>query len=171
MQDQGHDPEVFVDETRPLLQGSRLTTWELTRRGIKTTLICDSMAGQLMRLGRIDAIITGADRIAANGDTANKIGTYSLAVLAQAHGVPFFVAAPRSTFDLSVESGDDIPIEQRAAEEITRGFGKQLAAEGVLVDNPAFDVTPADYIEAIISDGGVIRPVSRPNILNTLAIA
>lgn len=163
-QDQGKKLHVFVDETRPLLQGSRLTAWELAQRGIDATLICDSMAGQVMREGKVQAAIVGADRIAANGDTANKIGTYSVAVLAQAHGIPFYVAAPTSTFDLSIESGDQIPIEQRAAQEITHGFGKQTAPEGIGVYNPAFDVTPARLIKAIITERGVIEPVSRETI-------
>lgn len=171
MQDMGHAPRVYVDETRPLLQGSRLTAWELAQRQIDATLICDSMAGHVMRLGHIDAVITGADRIAANGDTANKIGTYSLAVLARAHGIPFLVAAPRSTFDLALESGDAIPIEQRHSEEITHSQGRRIAAEGVSVYNPAFDITPAEYIEAIITDQGIIRPVTAQNIARVLGVA
>ena len=163
-QDKGHDLHVYVDETRPLLQGARLTAWELMQRGITATLICDSMAAQVMREGRVQAVVTGADRIAANGDSANKIGTYSLAVLARAHGIPFYIAAPSSTFDLSIESGDQIPIEERDASEITHGFGRQTAPEGVQVYNPAFDVTPADYIEAIITERGIIRPVDEENI-------
>src|SRR5690606_28548415 len=151
-QDQGKQLHVFVDETRPLLQGARLTAWELTQRKIPATLICDNMAGQVMREGRVQAVVVGADRIAANGDTANKIGTYSVAVLAHAHGIPFYVAAPSTTFDLSLASGDGIPIEQRKAEEITHGFGKQTAPSGVAVYNPAFDVTPAKYIKAIITE-------------------
>jgi methylthioribose-1-phosphate isomerase len=164
-QDQGKRLHVFVDETRPLLQGSRLTAWELMQRQIPATLICDSMAGQVMREGRVQAVITGADRIAANGDAANKIGTYSLAVLAHAHNIPFYVAAPSSTFDLALPSGDGIPIEQRAADEITRGFGRQTAPEGVAVYNPAFDVTPARLITALITEHGVIQPVTREKIL------
>lgn len=163
-QDQGHDLHIYVDETRPLLQGARLTAWELMQRGISTTLICDSMAAQVMREGRVQAVVTGADRIAANGDSANKIGTYSLAVLARAHGIPFYIAAPSSTFDLTIDSGDQIPIEERNAAEITHGFGRQTAPEGVQVYNPAFDVTPADYIEAIITEHGIIRPVDEANI-------
>jgi methylthioribose-1-phosphate isomerase len=170
MQDMGHAPRVYVDETRPLLQGSRLTAWELAQRQIDATLICDSMAGHVMRLGHVDAVITGADRIAANGDTANKIGTYSLAVLARAHGIPFLVAAPRSTFDLALESGDAIPIEQRHSEEITHSQGRRIAAEGVSVYNPAFDITPADYIDAIITDRGIIRPVNAQNIARVLGV-
>ncbi len=159
-QDQGKQVHVFVDETRPLLQGSRLTAWELKQRGIDATLICDSMAAQVMREGRIQAVITGADRIAANGDSANKIGTYSVAVLARAHDIPFYIAAPSSTFDLSIASGAEIPIEERASEEITHGFGRQTAPEGIAVYNPAFDVTPAELIKAIITERGLIEPVS-----------
>ena len=163
-QDEGKRLHVYVDETRPLLQGARLTAWELQQRGIAATLICDSMAAQVMREGRVQAVMTGADRIAANGDTANKIGTYSLAVLAEAHGIPFYVAAPTNTFDPNLPSGDAIPIEQRDAREITHGFGRQTAPDGVDVYNPAFDVTPARYISAIITERGVIRPVSRDAI-------
>ena len=170
-QDKGHDLHVYVDETRPLLQGARLTAWELMQRGINATLICDSMAAQVMREGRVQAVVTGADRIAANGDSANKIGTYSLAVLARAHGIPFFIAAPSSTFDLTLSSGDLIPIEERGANEITHGFGKQTAPEGVQVYNPAFDVTPVELIEAIITEKGVIQPISEENILQTLGVA
>jgi methylthioribose-1-phosphate isomerase len=162
--EQGKRPRVFVDETRPLLQGARLTAWELVQRGIDATLICDSMAAQVMREGRIQAVVTGADRIAANGDTANKIGTYSLAVLAAAHNIPFYVAAPTSTFDLALDSGESIPIEQRPAEEITESFGRRTAPAGVAVYNPAFDVTPARLIRAIICERGVIRPVGREGI-------
>ena len=167
-QDQGHDLHVFVDETRPLLQGARLTAWELMQRDIKATLICDSMAAQVMREKKVQSVVTGADRIAANGDSANKIGTYSVAVLAHAHGIPFYIAAPSSTFDLSIASGDQIPIELRNAEEITHGFGKQTAPEGVEVYNPAFDVTPAKYIKGIITERGVIAPVTRENVLAML---
>jgi methylthioribose-1-phosphate isomerase len=163
-QDQGKRLHVFVDETRPLLQGSRLTAWELAQRGIETTLICDNMAGQVMREGKVQGVVVGADRIAANGDTANKIGSYSVAILAAAHEIPFYVAAPTSTFDLSIESGEQIPIEVRSGEEITRGFGKQTAPEGIDVYNPAFDVTPARLIKAIITEGGVIEPVNKEQI-------
>ncbi|MEX1040053.1 MAG: S-methyl-5-thioribose-1-phosphate isomerase [Pirellulaceae bacterium] len=159
-QDQGKELQVFVDETRPLLQGARLTAWELVQRGIHATLICDSMAAQVMREGRVQAVITGADRIAANGDSANKIGTYSLAVLAKAHEIPFYIAAPVSTFDLTLPSGEGIPIELRGAEEITHGFGRQTAPDGVHVYNPAFDVTPAKLITGIITEKGVIQPVT-----------
>ena len=167
-QDQGKRLHVFVDETRPLLQGSRLTAWELHQRGIEATLICDNMAGQVMREGKVQAVIVGADRIAANGDTANKIGTYSVAVLAAAHGIPFFVAAPTTTFDLSIDSGEQIPIEQRSPDEITHGFGRQTAPGGIGVYNPAFDVTPARLIKAIITERGIIEPVSRETIASSL---
>jgi len=155
---------VFTDETRPLLQGARLTTWELQQRGIDVTLICDSMAAQVMREKRVQAVVVGADRIAANGDTANKIGTYGLAILAAAHEIPFYVAAPTSTFDLSIQTGDEIPIEQRASSEITHSFGKQTAPDGIDVYNPAFDVTPARLITAIICERGVIQPVTPKTI-------
>jgi methylthioribose-1-phosphate isomerase len=163
-QDAGKRLQVYADETRPLLQGARLTAWELKQRGIDVTLICDSMAAQVMREGRVEAVVVGADRIAANGDTANKIGTYGIAVLAAAHGIPFYVAAPTSTFDLSIADGSAIPIEQRAAEEVTHGFGKQTAPAGIRVYNPAFDVTPARLIKAIICERGVIEPVDEATI-------
>jgi len=168
-QDQGKRVHVYVDETRPLLQGSRLTAWELLQRGIDATLICDSMAAQVMREGKVQAVITGADRIAANGDSANKIGTYSLAVLARAHGIPFYIAAPSSTFDLKLATGDGIPIEERAPEEITHGFHRQTAPDGIRVYNPAFDVTPAEYIQAIITERGVITPVNQSRIAAMLS--
>ncbi|MEM7454876.1 MAG: S-methyl-5-thioribose-1-phosphate isomerase [Planctomycetota bacterium] len=167
-QDKGKLLHIYVDETRPLLQGARLTAWELMQRGIPATLICDSMAAQVMREGKVQAVLTGADRIAGNGDSANKIGTYALAVLAKHHGIPFYIAAPSSTFDLSIKSGEQIPIEERKSEEITHGFGKQTAPEGVEVYNPAFDVTPADLIEAIITERGVINPVTDQNIRDVL---
>ena len=167
-QDQGKKLHVYVDETRPLLQGSRLTAWELAQRGIEATLICDSMAGQVMREGKVQAVIVGADRIAANGDTANKIGTYSVAVLAAAHGIPFYVAAPTTTFDLTIDSGEQIPIEQRSPEEITHSFGRQSAPQGIGVYNPAFDVTPARLIQAIITERGIIQPISRASIARLL---
>jgi methylthioribose-1-phosphate isomerase len=160
----GKRTHVFVDETRPLLQGSRLTAWELKRRGIETTLICDSMAAQVMREGKVQAVVVGADRIAANGDTANKIGTYGLALAAAAHEIPFYVAAPSSTFDLSIASGEHIPIEQRDPREITHTFGQQTAPDGVGVYNPSFDVTPAGLITAIVCERGVIQPVTRDTI-------
>jgi methylthioribose-1-phosphate isomerase len=149
--------EVYVDETRPLMQGSRLTAWELQQAGIKVTALCDNMAGDLMRRGKIQAVIVGADRVAANGDTANKIGTYSLSVLAKYHKIPFYVAAPSSTFDLSIDSGADIPIEQRDASEVTWLGDRHVAPDGVGVYNPAFDVTPAQNITAIITERGVIE--------------
>ncbi|MBN2494777.1 MAG: S-methyl-5-thioribose-1-phosphate isomerase [Deltaproteobacteria bacterium] len=155
--ERGKQVRVLADETRPLLQGARLTTWELMRDGIDVTLICDAMAGHAMRLGMAQACIVGADRIAANGDTANKIGTYSLAVLARRHGLPFYVAAPFSTVDLSLADGHAIPIEQRAAEEVASPRGTAFAPEGVEVFNPAFDVTPAVLISAIVTDRGVVR--------------
>jgi methylthioribose-1-phosphate isomerase len=164
----GKTLHVFVDETRPLLQGARLTAWELQQQGIDATLICDSMAAQVMREGRVQAVVTGADRIAANGDSANKIGTYSVAVLAKAHNIPFYIAAPTSTFDLSIAGGADIPIEQRDPKEITHAFGRQTAPDGIQVYNPAFDVTPAELITAIICDRGVIRPVTREKIAEVL---
>lgn len=154
----GKNIHVFADETRPLLQGARLTTWELMQAGIDVTLICDNMAAQVMKEGKIQCVIVGADRIAANGDTANKIGTYNVAILAEAHGIPFYVAAPTSTLDFALKTGDEIPIEQRAAEEITEGFGKVTAPEGVKVYSPAFDVTPAALVTAIITEKGVARP-------------
>jgi len=159
---------VYVDETRPLLQGARLTMWELMRRGVNCTLICDSAAAWVMTHRRVQAVITGADRIAANGDAANKIGTYSLAVLARAHGIPFYIAAPSSTFDPAIPSGDAIPIEERAAEEMTHGFGRATAPEGAAAFNPAFDVTPADHITAIVTERGVIRPVNAASIREVL---
>jgi methylthioribose-1-phosphate isomerase len=154
---QGKVKNVYADETRPYLQGARLTAWELSRDGIATTLIADSMAGHLMSRGEVDAVIVGADRIAANGDVANKIGTYTLAVLAKENGVPFYVAAPMSTIDLATPSGEAIPIEERAAEEVTHHGGRRLAPEGIAVRNPAFDVTPHRYVTAIVTERGVAR--------------
>ena len=166
--EQGKAIHVYADETRPLLQGARLTTWELLQRGIDVTLICDSMAAQVMKEGRIQLVIVGADRIAANGDTANKIGTYGVALLARAHGIPFYVAAPSSTFDLSLAAGDAIPIEQRAPQEVTHGFGKQTAPDGVKVYNPAFDVTPATLITGIVTEKGMVQPVNAAAIREVL---
>jgi methylthioribose-1-phosphate isomerase len=166
--EEGRSFRVFADETRPLLQGARLTTWELLQRGIDVTLICDSMAAQVMKEGKVQVVITGADRIAANGDTANKIGTYGLALLAHAHDIPFYVAAPSSTFDLSLPAGDAIPIEQRDPSEVTHGLGRQIAPDGVKVYNPAFDVTPARYITGIVTERGLIRPVTVDNIRSML---
>ncbi len=155
---EGKNIHVFVDETRPVLQGARLTAWELTKEKIPATLIADNMAGFLMKQGKINKIIVGADRIAANGDVANKIGTYSLAVLAKEHNIPFYVAAPLSTIDMSVLNGDEIPIEERNAEEITTIRGIRVAPEGMHVYNPAFDVTPNRYITAIITEAGLVFP-------------
>jgi methylthioribose-1-phosphate isomerase len=153
----GKQIHVFADETRPFLQGSRLTAWELMQDGIPTTVIADNMAGAMMRQGKIQAVIVGADRIAANGDVANKIGTYSVAVLAKEHGLPFYVAAPWSTVDLNTPDGDHIPIEQRSAREVTHHAGTQVAPTGVMVENPAFDVTPSKYIAAIITERGIAK--------------
>jgi len=155
---------VYADETRPLLQGARLTAWELSRAGIDVTLNCDAAAAQLMRSGRIQLVIVGADRIAANGDTANKIGTYGLAVLARVHGIPFYVAAPTSTFDLTIADGSRIPIEQRHAEEVREFQGVPVAPADLPCENPAFDVTPAEYITAILTERGTIAPVNAAEI-------
>lgn len=162
-QQRGHAIRVFADETRPLLQGARLTAFELAAAGVDVTLICDDMAAQVMREGRIDMVITGADRIAANGDSANKIGTYNVAILAKHHGIPFYIAAPSSTFDLSIADGSLIPIEQRDSKEITEGFGKRTAPNeraGVKTYNPAFDVTPHELIAGIVTEKGIIEPVN-----------
>ncbi len=153
----GKQIHVFADETRPFLQGSRLTAWELMKDGIPTTVIADNMAGAMMRQGRIQAVIVGADRIAANGDVANKIGTYSVAVLAKEHDIPFYVAAPFSTVDLNTPDGEHIPIEQRSSLEVTHHAGKQVAPTGVMVENPAFDVTPSKYVTAIITERGIAK--------------
>jgi methylthioribose-1-phosphate isomerase len=153
----GKKVDVFADETRPFLQGARLTVWELQQDGIAATLITDNMAGHFLKSGRIGCVVVGADRIAANGDVANKVGTYSVAVLAKENGVPFFVAAPISTLDLTLASGDEIPIEQRAAWEVTHVFGVQVAPDQTRVENPAFDVTPNRYVSAIITERGVAR--------------
>src|SRR4051794_29600508 len=153
----GKKINVFADETRPFLQGSRLTAWELMKDGIPVTLISDNMSGTIMRSGKIGAVVVGADRIAANGDTANKVGTYTVAILAKEHGIPFYVAAPFSTVDLKTPDGSKIPIEQRSAKEVTHFAGKRIAPEGVKVENPAFDVTPAKYITAIITERGVAK--------------
>jgi methylthioribose-1-phosphate isomerase len=155
--DSGKKLHVFADETRPFLQGSRLTAWELMKDGIQTTLIADNMAGAMMRQGKIKAVIVGADRIAANGDVANKIGTYSVAVLAKEHSIPFYVAAPWSTVDMNMPNGDGIPIEQRSPREVTHHAGKQVAPDGVLVENPAFDVTPNKYVTAIVTERGIAK--------------
>ncbi len=155
--EQGKKIHVYADETRPFLQGSRLTAWELMKDGIPTTVISDNMAGAMMKQGKIGAIVVGADRIAANGDVANKIGTYTVAVLAKEHGIPFYVAAPISTVDLATPDGSKIPIEQRNAREVTHIAGKQMVPDGVEIENPAFDVTPAKYVAAIITERGVAR--------------
>ena len=155
--EQGKTIHVYADETRPFLQGSRLTAWELMKDGIPTTVISDNMAGAVMKQGKIGAIVVGADRIAANGDVANKIGTYTVAVLAKEHGIPFYVAAPISTVDLATRDGSGIPIEQRNAKEVTHIAGRQMVPDGVSVENPAFDVTPARYVAAIITERGVAR--------------
>jgi methylthioribose-1-phosphate isomerase len=156
--EQGKDIRVISDETRPLLQGARLTAWELMRDNIPVTMICDNMAGYMMRLGKVDKIIVGADRITANGDVANKIGTYTVAVLAKEHGIPFYVAAPVSTIDLKISDGDDIPIEERCSEEMTHIGGMRVAPEGVTVASPAFDVTPNRLVSAVITDKGILKP-------------
>jgi len=155
--ERGKNIHVYADETRPFLQGARLTAWELMADGIPTTVICDNMAASLMRAGKINAVVVGADRIAANGDTANKIGTYNVAILAKEHGIPFYVAAPWSTIDLATATGEAIPIEERPHVEVTHHAGKQLTPNGVGICNPAFDVTPARYIAAIITERGVLK--------------
>jgi methylthioribose-1-phosphate isomerase len=155
--EQGKNIHVYADETRPFLQGSRLTAWELMKDGIPTTVISDNMAGAMMKQGKIGAIVVGADRIAANGDVANKIGTYTVAVLAKEHGIPFYVAAPISTVDLETSDGSGIPIEQRNSKEVSHIAGKQMVPDGVQIENPAFDVTPAKYVAAIITERGVAK--------------
>jgi methylthioribose-1-phosphate isomerase len=165
----GKKIDVFAGETRPFLQGARLTAWELERDGIPTTLITDNMAGWFLRQGRIGCVVVGADRIAANGDVANKIGTYSLAVLAKENGVPFFVAAPVSTLDLTLKSGDEIPIEERPSAEVTDMFTPGVAPPGIAVRNPAFDVTPAKYVSAIVTEKGVARAPFAESLASMLA--
>ena len=155
--EQGKKIHVYADETRPFLQGSRLTAWELMKDGIPTTVISDNMAGAMMKQGKIRAIVVGADRIAANGDVANKIGTYTVAVLAKEHDIPFYVAAPISTVDLDTPDGNKIPIEQRDGKEVTHIAGRQMVPDGVEVENPAFDVTPAKYVTAIVTERGIAR--------------
>lgn len=162
--EQGMHLRVYADETRPVLQGARLTAFELQQAGIDVTLICDNMAGMVMAKGWIQAVIVGTDRVAANGDVANKIGTYSVAVLAKAHGIPFYVACPLSTIDLNTLTGDEIPIEERPAEEITEGFGKRTAPQDIKVYNPAFDVTPNEYVTAIITEKGIIQAPYKENL-------
>jgi len=155
--EQGKNVHVYVDETRPLLQGARLTAWELSKAGIKATLICDNMAAWVMKNGRIDCVLVGADRIALNGDVANKIGTYNVAILAEKHGIPFYVAAPYTSFDFSLSCGEEITIEERSPDEVRAGFGKKTAPESIPVYNPAFDVTPNALITAIITEVGVFK--------------
>ncbi|MEO1525092.1 MAG: S-methyl-5-thioribose-1-phosphate isomerase [Planctomycetota bacterium] len=167
---EGKSPHVFADETRPLLQGGRLTAWELSQAGIDVTVITDSMAGSLMRLGKIDAVIVGADRITACGDVANKIGTYPVAVLARHHGLPFYVAAPSSTFDMQLDSGDDIPIEQRDRAEVAEPYGVTTVPEAAAVLNPAFDVTPAELVTAIITEHGVVEQPTKALLEQHLAV-
>ena len=169
LHESGEKIEVFADETRPLLQGARLTAWELSQAGVPVTVLTDSMAGSLLRNGEIGAVIVGADRIAANGDVANKIGTYSLAVLAKYHGVPFFVAAPSSTFDLTLDNGDLIPIEQRGRDEVANPHGTQVVPEAAEVMNPAFDNTPAELVTAIITERGVVEAPNREKLAEHLA--
>ena len=166
--EQGKKLRVYADETRPLLQGARLTSWELARAEIEVTVIADGMAALVMRKGWVDCVITGADRIAANGDAANKIGTYSVATLARSHGIPFYIAAPSSTFDLKLSAGDEIPIEERAPEELTHFRGARIVAEGARVYNPAFDVTPAGLITSFITERGVLRPPFEESIAAAL---
>ncbi len=167
--ERGHEIDVFADETRPFLQGARLTAWELMKDNIPTTVLCDNMSASLMQQGRIQAVIVGADRIAANGDTANKIGTYGLAILAREHGIPFYVAAPWATIDLFTAHGSEIEIEQRDPREVTHLNGRQMTPDGVGVENPAFDVTPAKYISAIITERGVLRAPFGEAIANAVA--
>lgn len=162
--ERGWNLRVFADETRPVLQGARLTAFELQQAGIDVTLICDNMAGMVMSKGWIQAVIVGTDRVAANGDVANKIGTYSVAVLAKAHGIPFYVACPLSTIDLNTPAGQDIPIEERHEDEVTVGFGKRTAPVGIKVYNPAFDVTPHEFVSAIITEKGVVYPPYSENL-------
>ncbi len=159
---------VYADETRPLLQGARLTAWELSRAGIQVTVLCDNAAASLMRAGKIDLVLVGADRVAANGDVANKIGTYGLAVLAKAHNIPFYVAIPSSTFDPNTPDGSKIPIELRDDEEVRRGFGLTTVPDGVPCRNPAFDVTPAELVTGIVTEQGLIRPVDREHLTAVL---
>jgi len=167
--EKGKKIAVFADETRPFLQGARLTAWELVRDGIDTTIITDNMTGALMRQGKVDLVVVGADRIAANGDTANKIGTYGVAVLAREHNVPFYVAAPLSTIDLDTPDGDHIPIEERSAREVTHVGGSQIAPDGARVWNPAFDVTPHRLIAGIITERGIFRPPYSESLRKALA--
>ncbi|MDF2725551.1 MAG: translation initiation factor, aIF-2BI family, partial [Paenibacillus sp.] len=162
--ERGWNIKVFADETRPVLQGSRLTAFELQQAGVDVTLICDNMAAMVMAKGWVQAVIVGTDRVAANGDVANKIGTYGVAVLAKAHGIPFYVACPMSTIDLNTPTGDLIPIEERDQAEVTHGFGKRTAPQGVNVYNPAFDVTPHEYVTAIITEKGIVTAPYEQNL-------
>jgi methylthioribose-1-phosphate isomerase len=164
LKEAGREFDVFVNETRPFLQGARLTAWELKKEKIPATLITDSMAGYVMQTGKVDAVVVGCDRVAANGDVANKIGTYTIAVLAKRHGIPFYVAGPTSSIDLNCPSGKEIPIEQRDAKEVSHIFGKAIAPKEIKVFNPAFDVTSHDLISAIITEKGVIQPPYQQNI-------
>jgi methylthioribose-1-phosphate isomerase len=167
--DAGKRVAVIANETRPYLQGARLTAWEMVQEGIPVTLVTDSMAGHLMSRGEVDLLVVGADRIAANGDVANKIGTYALAVLARRHGLPFYVAAPLSTFDLTTRDGSGIPIEERSADEVTGYRGLRWAPEGVRVRNPAFDVTPAELVSGLICEKGVVRDPSAERVARLFA--
>jgi methylthioribose-1-phosphate isomerase len=164
IKESGKQIEVWVNETRPFLQGARLTAWELKKEKIPATLVTDNMAGFLIQKGKVDAIVVGCDRVAANGDVANKIGTYGIAVLARRHGIPFYVAGPTSSIDMNCSSGDEIPIEHRDPKEVSHIFGRAMAPKGVKIFNPAFDVTPQDLISAIITEKGVIRPPYQQNI-------
>lgn len=167
--EQGIQLKVFADETRPVLQGARLTAFELQQAGVDVTLICDNMAGHVMSKGWVQAVIVGTDRVAANGDVANKIGTYGVAVMAKAHNIPFYVACPLSTIDLSTPTGADIPIEERHPDEVSRGFGKRTAPEGVAIYNPAFDITPSELVTAIITEKGIVRAPYSESLKNLFA--
>ncbi len=169
LKESGRSVEVWVNETRPFLQGARLTAWELKKERIPATLVTDNMAGYLMQSGKVDAVVVGCDRVAANGDVANKIGTYGIAVLAKRHEIPFYVAGPTSSIDLDCASGKDIPIEQRNPNEVSHIFGRAIAPKGIKVFNPAFDVTPQELISALITENGVIRPPYSHNIRNHVA--
>jgi methylthioribose-1-phosphate isomerase len=169
--EQGKHVSVYADETRPLLQGARLTAWELQKRGIHVTVITDSAAAVVMAMKKIDLVVVGADRIAANGDTANKVGTYNVAIIAKEHGIPFYVAAPTSTFDITIKDGTLIPIEERDAKEVTEGFGRRTVPEGVRVYSPAFDVTPHSYITAIVTERGILRPPFAEAIRSVLQVS
>src|SRR5204862_6766954 len=167
----GRGIHVYVDETRPFLQGARLTAWELQQLGVPMTLITDNLAGHFMSRGKVDLVVVGADRIASNGDVANKIGTYSLAVLARENGIPFYVVAPTSTVDLSLSSGSEIPIEERSSREVTDIAGTRIAPEGVTAAHPAFDVTPARFVTAIVTEHGVLRPPYAASLSRAVAAA